>query len=91
MMVTQDEVNGAVSAAMGWAGILRRHADEVDKAASSDVPEKWITDKRGWDTLRDQLNEAAGVMEGMASLVTTLRAMDQVIIAPDEQKANIHT
>lgn len=76
MAVTQHEVNGAVSTAMGWAGILRRHADEANKAASSDTPDKWITDKAGWDTLRDQLNEAALVMEGMASLVTTIRAED---------------
>lgn len=76
MTVTHDEIQSAIGAAVGWAGILRRHADEANIAATSDAPDKWVTDKAGWETLRDQLNEAAGVLDGMASLVATIRAAD---------------
>lgn len=75
MVLKQNEVNEAVATAMGWAGILRRHANEADKAGSSDAPEYWVTDKVGWDTLRDQLNEAADVLDSMASLVCTIHAV----------------
>ena len=50
----------------GWAGILRRHAREANKAAKSETPDKWVTDKEGWETLRDQLREAAKLLEWFA-------------------------
>lgn len=74
MAVTHDEIQGAIGDAIGWSGILRRHADEAQKAADSDKPDAWVTDKAGWETLSKQLNEAADVLVGMSSLVATIRA-----------------
>jgi uncharacterized protein (DUF58 family) len=64
-----ENAKNAMEAAAVFARILRRHADEADKAASSDQPQKWVTGHRGWVTLRDQLREAAGVLEGITFLL----------------------
>lgn len=50
----------------GWAGILHYHANEANKAATSDKPDAWVTDKAGWETLRDQLREAAKLLNWFA-------------------------
>lgn len=76
MAITHEEIQDAISAAVGWAGILRRHADEAQKAADSETPNEWTTDKAGWETLSKQLNEAADVLVGMGNLVATIRAQD---------------
>lgn len=67
--MADDDGERAMTAAVGYATILRHHAAEADKAASSDQPQKWVTGHRGWVVLRDQLREAAAVLEGCAFMV----------------------
>lgn len=72
-MTTEIEnAKNAIEAAAVFARVLRRHADEADKAASSDEPQRWVTGHRGWVTLRDQLREAATVLEGVTFLLPTI-------------------
>lgn len=67
--MADESFEKALRASIGYAVILRRHSAEADRAASSEIPDKWVADKLGWETLRDQLRDAAIALEGMAFLL----------------------
>jgi hypothetical protein len=61
--VSDEEI---IRVTKGWVRILRRHAREANKAASHKKPEAWTTDRKGWETLRDQLRAAAKLLDWFA-------------------------
>lgn len=95
MTYTLDQLNAEtvadpVTISNLFATILRRHADEADKAVVDKDPEKWITDREGWKTLRDQLREAAAVLNRLGDILAFERIKEQLTLVDAVRKLAEH-